>query len=135
MLVHCVGGVSRSSTVVIAYLMLKNGYSLNEAYDVVKAKKSNISPNFNFMQQLLDFERAGPSSQTPTGRSEVSISNPSSFESEISDLSNKSCWFSMKSFDYQPVFLAISLYVYYWLDYELDLISRIYCIRCTYVQI
>lgn len=31
--------------------------SLNDAYDFVRRKKSNISPNFNFMGQLLDFER------------------------------------------------------------------------------
>ena len=31
--------------------------SLNEAYDFVRTKKSNISPNFNFMGQLLDFEK------------------------------------------------------------------------------
>ena len=90
-LVHCVGGVSRSSTIVIAYLMLKHGYSLNDAYDFVKAKKSNISPNFNFMQQLLDFERTRLNSKTPTGSSEFSASSPYSFESETSDMSSKSC--------------------------------------------
>ena len=83
-LVHCVGGVSRSSTVVIAYLMLKHGYSLNDAFDHVKAKKSNISPNFNFMQQLLDIERT----QAPEEGSEISISGHSSFENQISDLPN-----------------------------------------------
>lgn len=31
--------------------------SMNDAYDYVRRKKSNISPNFNFMGQLLDFER------------------------------------------------------------------------------
>eukprot|EP00795_Rhopilema_esculentum_P002428 gene2428-18082_t len=89
-LVHCVGGVSRSSTIVIAYLMLKHSYSLNDAYDFVKAKKSNISPNFNFMQQLLDLERTRVSFRTPSG-SEVGTSSPYSVKSEASDYSSKSC--------------------------------------------
>lgn len=37
--------------------MQKLNLTLNDAYDFVKRKKSNISPNFNFMGQLLDFER------------------------------------------------------------------------------
>ena len=44
-------------TVTVAYLMQRLHLSLNDAYDFVKRKKSNISPNFNFMGQLLDFER------------------------------------------------------------------------------
>uniref|UniRef100_A0A8C4N6T1 Dual specificity protein phosphatase n=1 Tax=Eptatretus burgeri TaxID=7764 RepID=A0A8C4N6T1_EPTBU len=56
-LVHCLAGISRSVTVTVAYLMQKMSLSLNDAYDFVKRKKSNISPNFNFMGQLLDFER------------------------------------------------------------------------------
>ncbi|KAJ3601897.1 hypothetical protein NHX12_029658 [Muraenolepis orangiensis] len=56
-LVHCLAGISRSVTVTVAYLMQKLNLSLNDAYDFVKRKKSNISPNFNFMGQLLDFER------------------------------------------------------------------------------
>ncbi|MBZ3874355.1 Dual specificity protein phosphatase 7 [Sciurus carolinensis] len=70
-LVHCLAGISRSVTVTVAYLMQKMNLSLNDAYDFVKRKKSNISPNFNFMGQLLDFERTlGPNEQlyfsTPT---------------------------------------------------------------------
>ncbi|XP_006900048.1 PREDICTED: dual specificity protein phosphatase 9 [Elephantulus edwardii] len=56
-LVHCLAGVSRSVTVIVAYLMQKQHLCLNDAYDLVKTKKANISPNFNFMGQLLDFER------------------------------------------------------------------------------
>ncbi|KAI4888691.1 hypothetical protein NFI96_026251, partial [Prochilodus magdalenae] len=57
-LVHCLAGISRSVTVTVAYLMQKLSLPLNDAYDLVKRKKSDISPNFNFMGQLLDFERA-----------------------------------------------------------------------------
>ncbi|KAL4646356.1 dual specificity protein phosphatase 7-like [Arapaima gigas] len=56
-LVHCLAGISRSVTVTVAYLMQELHLSLDDAYDFVKRKKSNISPNFNFMGQLLDFER------------------------------------------------------------------------------
>jgi len=56
-LVHCLAGISRSVTVTMAYLMYKRSLSLNDAYDLVRARKSNISPNFHFMGQLLDFER------------------------------------------------------------------------------
>jgi len=56
-LVHCLAGISRSVTITVAYLMYKMSMSLNDAYDFVRRKKANISPNFNFMGQLLDFER------------------------------------------------------------------------------
>lgn len=56
-LVHCLAGISRSVTVTVAYLMQTQRLSLNDAYDYVKSCKPNISPNFNFMGQLLDFEQ------------------------------------------------------------------------------
>ncbi|KAK8757275.1 hypothetical protein V5799_000023 [Amblyomma americanum] len=56
-LVHCLAGVSRSVTVTLAYLMQKHKLPLNEAYDLVKKRKANIAPNFNFLGQLLDFEQ------------------------------------------------------------------------------
>ncbi|XP_057296741.1 dual specificity protein phosphatase 7-like [Hydractinia symbiolongicarpus] len=84
-LVHCLGGISRSSTVIIAYLMTSYNYSLNEAYDHVKSKKSNIAPNFNFMGQLLDFERSRSIPPTPFATSPGSVSPGSlSTGSEIS---------------------------------------------------
>jgi len=56
-LVHCLAGISRSVTVTVAYLMAQQRMSLNSAYDYVKRCKPNISPNFTFMGQLLDFEK------------------------------------------------------------------------------
>ncbi|ELT95734.1 hypothetical protein CAPTEDRAFT_182593 [Capitella teleta] len=55
-LVHCLAGISRSVTVTVAYLMHSRSLSLNDAYDFVKRCKPDISPNFNFMGQLKDFE-------------------------------------------------------------------------------
>ncbi|XP_054721978.1 dual specificity protein phosphatase 7-like [Uloborus diversus] len=56
-LVHCLAGISRSVTITLAYLMQKLSMPLNDAYDFVRQRKANISPNFNFMGQLMDYER------------------------------------------------------------------------------
>ncbi len=55
-LVHCHAGMSRSVTVILAYMMKYNHHTLDSAYDFVKQRKQNISPNFGFMGQLLEFE-------------------------------------------------------------------------------
>jgi protein-tyrosine phosphatase len=54
--VHCAAGMSRSATVVIAYLMWKKQMLLNEAINFVKKKRPIISPNLNFMRQLQTFQ-------------------------------------------------------------------------------
>ena len=54
--VHCAAGMSRSPTIVIAYIMWKRKLRLNEAIRFVKEKRSIISPNDNFMNQLKIFE-------------------------------------------------------------------------------
>lgn len=56
-LVHCMGGISRSATVIIAYLMMKNRWPLNYTYGFVKSIRPNISPNLDFMGHLLNLEK------------------------------------------------------------------------------
>lgn len=80
-LVHCLAGISRSVTVTVAYLMEHEHLSLNDAYDLVKGRKSDISPNFSFMGQLLEFERSLNIPQTPSSASS-SVSSMSSLEME-----------------------------------------------------
>mmetsp|Transcript_63621 Transcript_63621/g.125884 ORF Transcript_63621/g.125884 Transcript_63621/m.125884 type:complete len:334 (+) Transcript_63621:95-1096(+) len=55
-IVHCRAGVSRSASVVIAYLMIYQGYSLHEAFFVVRSHRSVATPNIGFMEKLCEFE-------------------------------------------------------------------------------
>jgi len=56
-LVHCMAGISRSATVVIAYLMSRKQLTFFEAAAIVKSGRKIISPNEGFTKQLLMFER------------------------------------------------------------------------------
>lgn len=55
-LVHCQAGISRSPTIVVAYLMSKLHLDMNDAYNQVKNQRPIIGPNLIFMSQLMDFE-------------------------------------------------------------------------------
>jgi len=55
-LVHCQAGVSRSSTLTIAYIMKHSQMNMMDTFKFVKNRRSIIAPNFNFMGQLLEFE-------------------------------------------------------------------------------
>ena len=57
-LVHCNQGVSRSATIVIAYLMQKSLYpTYKQAYEHVKQKRTKIKPNAGFVEQLNRLEQ------------------------------------------------------------------------------
>ena len=57
MLVHCFAGVSRSASVVLAYLMREHGLSLRAAFKLAKAKRPFINPNEGFRVQLQKYEQ------------------------------------------------------------------------------
>ncbi|GAA5901404.1 hypothetical protein JCM5296_003001 [Sporobolomyces johnsonii] len=54
--VHCRAGKSRSVTIVLAYLVYHNHWSLKRAYSYVAERREGISPNLGFMAELMAFE-------------------------------------------------------------------------------
>ena len=56
-LVHCQMGVSRSSSLVIAYLMRYCGMDLCEAYVHAKGCRQLVHPNEGFFRQLVEYEK------------------------------------------------------------------------------
>lgn len=56
-LVHCVQGVSRSVTIVLAYLMVKLGITYTDAFDRVRKVRGIASPNIGFVVQLMNFQK------------------------------------------------------------------------------
>lgn len=56
--VHCKAGKSRSVTVVLAYLIHANAWTLKTAYAYVAERRKGISPNIGFVAELMQFEEA-----------------------------------------------------------------------------
>lgn len=55
-LVHCNAGISRSVSIVVAYLMSRHCQSLSEALKIVKTARPRARPNEGFLKQLQIFE-------------------------------------------------------------------------------
>lgn len=53
-LIHCAAGISRSTSFVIAYLIIVKKMTYTQAYLYVKNKRNIINPNEGFQKQLID---------------------------------------------------------------------------------
>eukprot|EP01017_Pseudomicrothorax_dubius_P011821 TRINITY_DN14528_c0_g1_i2.p1 TRINITY_DN14528_c0_g1~~TRINITY_DN14528_c0_g1_i2.p1 ORF type:complete len:171 (-),score=35.14 TRINITY_DN14528_c0_g1_i2:16-471(-) len=51
-LVHCAAGISRSSSIVIAFLIVSKNMSYDDAFQFVQERRSMIQPNEGFERQL-----------------------------------------------------------------------------------
>ena len=51
-------GVSRSATIVVGYLMATRKWSLKQAFDLVRSRRSVVCPNIGFFFQLAELELA-----------------------------------------------------------------------------
>ena len=56
-LVHCHAGISRSSSMVIAYLMWSRRWRFTETIEFVKQQRSCIDPNIGFIGQLMELDK------------------------------------------------------------------------------
>ncbi|KAI0787763.1 dual specificity phosphatase [Fomes fomentarius] len=59
-LVHCQQGISRSASIVIAYLIYTHNMSYDFAFDFVKRKRACIKPNSSFVRCLQEWEQQRP---------------------------------------------------------------------------
>ena len=50
-------GISRSSTIVVAWLMKEKNMSFEDSLQLVRSHRSTIRPNSGFVQQLLTLEK------------------------------------------------------------------------------
>ncbi|VDB95559.1 unnamed protein product [Peniophora sp. CBMAI 1063] len=81
-LVHCQQGISRSASIVIAYLMRKRGMTFDAALAYVRSRRACIKPNSGFVRCLQEWERsmhAGGNprlSVAPTGPSPAMARSP-----------------------------------------------------------
>lgn len=57
-LIHCNVGISRSSTVTIAYLMQAEHWTLKDAHDFLKTRRPAVRPNRGFLKQLSQYEES-----------------------------------------------------------------------------
>ena len=54
-LIHCSAGISRSSTIVLAYLLGIERMNYDDAYTLLKTARPVIRPNIGFVQQLKEY--------------------------------------------------------------------------------
>ncbi|KAI0068524.1 phosphatases II [Artomyces pyxidatus] len=54
-LVHCVMGISRSATVIAAYLMMTRHITSHKAIAMIKRTRPQVLPNYGFIKQLQTF--------------------------------------------------------------------------------
>eukprot|EP00668_Euglena_longa_P000720 GGOE01000869.1.p1 GENE.GGOE01000869.1~~GGOE01000869.1.p1 ORF type:complete len:306 (+),score=14.10 GGOE01000869.1:60-977(+) len=64
-LIHCHKGVSRSPSIIVAYLMAMQNLSLDSALALVRQRRPVVSPNYGFLRQLrlfqaMDCQLSGP---------------------------------------------------------------------------
>ena len=57
-LIHCMEGKSRSTTLLMAYLIKYKNENTNSAYKIVKSKRQLTMPNLGFMFKLREYEKS-----------------------------------------------------------------------------
>ena len=90
-LVHCVSGVSRSASLILAYLIKYSSLSLRQAFNHLRKCRSVVRPNNGFFAQLIEFEKEirGTSSVQIVSVTDNGLYIPDVFEEEMKILCNQ----------------------------------------------
>eukprot|EP00759_Apiculatamorpha_spiralis_P016664 PhF_6_TR22759/c1_g1_i1/m.32448/K04459/DUSP, MKP; dual specificity MAP kinase phosphatase len=77
-LVHCRKGISRSPSLVLAYLIKEKGMSYEEALQYVKERRKTVAPNMGFVEKLrgIDTSMTVSSSDGALSDSELDLVRP-----------------------------------------------------------
>eukprot|EP00727_Mastigamoeba_balamuthi_P009759 m51a1_g5405 putative dual specificity protein phosphatase 1-like (282) ;mRNA; f:72638-73593 len=75
-LVHCAAGQSRSATIVIAYIMRKEGCSYEEALERVARQRPQVKPNAGFVESLRKFEATLSAQHGASGPAAPDVPHP-----------------------------------------------------------
>ncbi|XP_035994129.1 dual specificity protein phosphatase 22-B [Fundulus heteroclitus] len=84
-LVHCLAGVSRSVTLVVAYIMTLTGLGWQDALAAVRVVRPCANPNVGFQRQLQEFEETQAEEFREWLRKEYK-DNPFNDEADIHEL-------------------------------------------------
>ncbi|CAD8146342.1 unnamed protein product [Paramecium octaurelia] len=88
-MVHCFAGISRSASVIIAYLMFKFQWGFQTALNYVVSKRPQVKPNFGFIQQLIQYDKQNKIRQS-SQQHQHNGSNPNKTEKHLSQSDSKS---------------------------------------------
>ncbi|CAF5223781.1 unnamed protein product, partial [Rotaria magnacalcarata] len=98
-LVHCSAGISRSPTLVLAYMMKKNRWTLEEAFDKMRKLRKIVDPNVSFIIQLREWEKHIITTSATTSTSDMNDDNSgiNTNSSSTRSASNTYCGSTSKS--------------------------------------
>lgn len=54
---HCVQGISRSTTIILSYMIFTQKTSLDDGLKFIRERRQIANPNMNFMAQLIWFHK------------------------------------------------------------------------------
>ena len=66
-LIHSLHGKSRSTAVLVAYLMKKYGWNLNKCLELVNSKKEGLEVRNNYLKQMQELEKRMMENRQLTG--------------------------------------------------------------------
>ncbi|CAD8105462.1 unnamed protein product [Paramecium sonneborni] len=81
-LINCMAGISRSATLVAAYLMNKNKMSAQDALRLLERKRWQVYPNNGFLRQLQQYERVLQQQNNKSDNIEISTIKDSLLKSK-----------------------------------------------------